>query len=223
MAVSSVSSNLGVSQAAVAATTTNPNGTMNRDDFMKLLVAQLQNQDPEQPADSKELITQLSQLTSVEKLVTMNDTLAHLELGLASLANTQVSGLVGKHVSADTKSVFVADSGTASVPYSLAGRADKVVITLRDADGAVVRREELGSTFPGSRTFTWDGMGADGNRVPVGRYTVEVSASTTAGGPVAASTAVSGLVTSIDYAKGYPEIVIGEARVMLGDVTSIAQ
>jgi flagellar basal-body rod modification protein FlgD len=153
----------------------------------------------------------------------MNDTLGQVEMGLASVANTQVSNLVGKRVEADTKSVFVADSGAASVPYTLDGRAEKVVITMRDADGAVVRRQELGSTFPGSRTFTWDGLDNNGDRVPVGRYTIEVAAENATGGAVGASTRVAGNVTSIDYSKGYPELVIGEARVMLGDVTSIGQ
>jgi flagellar basal-body rod modification protein FlgD len=219
--VANVSSSLGVQQQQpVVRTGTNE---LQRDDFMKLLVAQLKNQDPENPADSKELITQLSQLTSVEQLVAMSDKLSQLEVGLASVANTQVSDIVGKRVEAETKSVFLADTGSSSVPYTIDGRAQEVTITLRDADGTIVRKQTLGPTFPGSRSFTWDGNDDGGQRLPVGRYTVEVAAKNATGGVVGASTRVSGDVTSIDYSKGYPELVVGEARVMLGDVTSIGQ
>lgn len=194
---------------------------MGRDAFMKLLVAQLRNQDPQSPVDSKEFITQLSQLTSVEQLITMSDRLASLEVGMASLANTQVSSIVGKHVDAESKSVLLMDTGGASVPVTLAGRAANVTATFRNEAGEVVGKVELGDTFPGTRAVTWDGTGTNGERAPAGRYTVTLTATDAAGRPVDASTRVSGVVSEISYANGYPEVVIGEARVMLGDVTSI--
>ena len=218
MAVSNVSSsNLG---GMTAQKQGDLNG-MGRDAFMKLLVAQLRNQDPESPVDSKDFITQLSQLTSVEQLVTMSDRLASLEVGMASLANTQVSGLVGKTVEAETKSVYLDDAGSASVPITLGARAAKVTATFRNADGEIVGKVELNDTFPGTRSVSWNGIGPDGERVPPGRYTVEVSATDAANRPVDASTRIRGEVREISYANGYPEVVIGEARVMLGDVTSI--
>jgi flagellar basal-body rod modification protein FlgD len=218
MAVSNVSSsNLG----GMTAQKQGDMNAMGRDAFMKLLVAQLRNQDPEAPVDSKEFITQLSQLTSVEQLVTMSDRLASLEVGMASLANTQVAGIVGKTVVAETKSVNIEDGGSASVPVTLGSRAAKVVATFRNDAGEVVGKVELGDTFPGARSISWNGIGPDGVRVPAGRYRVEVSATDAAGRPVDANTRIRGQVSEISYANGYPEVVIGGARVMLGDVTSI--
>jgi flagellar basal-body rod modification protein FlgD len=218
MAVSNVSSsNLG----GMTAQRQGDMNAMGRDAFMKLLVAQLRNQDPEAPVDSKEFITQLSQLTSVEQLVTMSDRLASLEVGMASLANTQVAGIVGKTVVAETKSVNLEDGGSASVPVTLGSRAAKVVATFRNDAGEVVGKVELGDTFPGTRSLSWNGIGPDGVRVPAGRYRVEVSATDAAGRPVDANTRIRGQVSEISYANGYPEVVVGGARVMLGDVTSI--
>ena len=218
MAVSNVSSsNLG----GMTAQRQGDMNAMGRDAFMKLLVAQLRNQDPEAPVDSKEFITQLSQLTSVEQLVTMSDRLASLEVGMASLANTQVAGIVGKTVVAETKSVNLEDGGTASLPVTLGSRAAKVVATFRNDAGEVVGKVELGDTYPGTRSISWNGIGPDGVRVPAGRYRVEVSATDAAGRPVDANTRIRGQVSEISYANGYPEVVVGGARVMLGDVTSI--
>lgn len=214
----------GVSSANLGGMTAEKQGDLNgmgRDAFMKLLVAQLRNQDPNAPVDSKEFITQLSQLTSVEQLITMSDRLASLEVGMASLANTQVSSIVGRNVDAESKSVYLGDTGSTSVPVTLAGRAANVIATFRNEAGEVVGKIQLGDTFPGTRSITWDGTGADGQRAPAGRYTVSVTATDASGRPVEANTRVSGVVREISYANGYPEVVIGEARVMLGDVTSI--
>jgi len=218
MAVSNVSSsNLG----GMTAQRQGDMNAMGRDAFMKLLVAQLRNQDPEAPVDSKEFITQLSQLTSVEQLVTMSDRLASLEVGMASLANTQVAGIVGKTVVAETKSVNLDEGGSASVPVTLGSRAEKVTVTFRNDAGEVVGKVQLGDTFPGTRSVSWNGIGPDGVRAPAGRYRVEVTATDAAGRPVDANTRIRGQVSEISYANGYPEVVVGGARVMLGDVTSI--
>jgi flagellar basal-body rod modification protein FlgD len=195
---------------------------LGKDAFMKLLLAQLKNQDPNAPTDYKEMVTQLSQLTSVEQLVTMSNRLANVEVGLASIANSQSADLAGKNVQADVKAVWLGDQGTANVPFTLEGRASKVTLTIRDADGRVVRRQELGDTFPGTRAWTWDGRSDAGDRLPAGRYRIDVAAQSSAGTPVGASTRVSGRVDRVTFANGYPELVIGEARMLLGDVVSIA-
>jgi flagellar basal-body rod modification protein FlgD len=62
----------------------NPKGEMGKDAFLKLLVAQLKNQDPLAPSDGKEMAAQLAQFTSVEQLVSMNDTLAQIRDALRS-------------------------------------------------------------------------------------------------------------------------------------------
>jgi flagellar basal-body rod modification protein FlgD len=195
---------------------------LGRDAFMKLLVAQLKNQDPNAPTDYKEMVTQLAQLTSVEQLVTMSNRLANVEVGLASIANAQSADLAGKAVQAEVKGVWLGDQGTANVPFTLEARASKVTITIRDANGRVVRRQELGDTFPGTRAWTWDGRSDAGDRLPAGRYRIEVAAEASTGTPVGVSTRISGRVDQVSFRNGYPELVVGEARVLLGDVVSIA-
>lgn len=60
----------------------NPLGSMGKDDFLKLLVAQMRNQDPLSPSDGKEMAAQLAQFSSVEQLVTVNDTLSQIQSAL---------------------------------------------------------------------------------------------------------------------------------------------
>lgn len=192
---------------------------------MQLLVAQLKAQDPLDPMDSRDFITQLSQLTGVEQLTTVADRVAALEIATAGMANTQVASLVGKSVTADASSLRIDEMGSATSAYQLDAAAHETTVTIRDAQGRVIRTMQLGEGFPGAHTLTWDGNDDSGARVPPGRYTFEVAAKDAAGNPVGSSTRITGLVSGISYEHGYPELVVGEAeaRILLGDVVSISQ
>ena len=196
-------------------------GAMGRDAFMKLLVTQLQNQDPLDPMDAREMVSQLSELTSVEKLAAIEHRLTALEIASAGMANTQVSSLVGKTVTADASSLRLEEAGSVNGVYRLEGSSEKTTITIRDESGRAIRTVEAGAMYPGERSFTWDGNDDSGTRMPPGRYTMEIRAESAQGTPVSVSTEITGTVTSVSYENGYPELLVGEARLLLGDVTSI--
>lgn len=193
-----------------------------REAFMQLLVAQMKAQDPLDPMDSRDFITQLSQLTGVEQLTTVADRVASLEIATAGMANTQVASLVGKTVTADASSLRIEEMGQASSSYTLTSEAAATTITIKDPSGHVVRTMELGPGAAGAHAVTWDGNDDAGNRLPAGRYTYEVSAKNAAGNPVAAETKVTGIVSGITYEHGYPELMVGDTQVLLGDVVSIS-
>jgi len=198
-------------------------GQLDRDAFMKLLVTQLQNQDPLDPMDAREMVTQLSQLSSVEELVAIEGRIGALEVGIASLANTQVAGIVGQTVTADGGNLTLAQRGGASAVVTLEGRADTLDIMIKDAEGNLVRTMTESDVRPGSHSFAWDGNNEAGDRMPAGRYTVEVSARSPSGGVVVAHTRYSGRATGVSYENGYPELLVGDARILLGDVVSIEE
>jgi flagellar basal-body rod modification protein FlgD len=194
---------------------------MGKDTFMRLLVAQMQNQDPMKPMDSREMISQLSDLTSVEQLTGIGDRLAALEIATAGMANTQVASVVGRNVLADGSGVRLSETGPVGSVYRLDGSAKDVKVEVRDRAGKLVRTMDLGAQFPGSHEVSWDGLADDGSRLPPGRYSFEVSAVDDAGNPVSSSFDIEGVVSGISYENGYPELLIGAARVLLGDVQRI--
>ena len=196
-------------------------GAMGRDDFMKLLITQMQNQDPLDPMKAEQMVSQLSELTSVEELVAIEGRMQALEVGIASVANTQVSGLVGKTATADGSMLRLVEGEGASSSFQLAQGADEVTVTIRDANGNAVRTLDLGAQPAGNVDFDWDGLDENGQPMEAGRYRMEISAKNANGQSVSVDTDVTGIVTSVDYEGGYPELVIGERRVALGDVQSI--
>lgn len=206
-----------------ATQTPDPAGALGRDAFMQLLVAQLHNQDPMDPLDARDFVTQLSQLTGVEELTKVGSRIQNLEVAMAGMANTQTSDLVGKQIEATGDTVLLSDLGGATSSAQLSGPAKSVTVEIQDASGQVVRTIKYGETPAGELPIEWDGNMEDGSRAPAGRYTVVVKAADQNGKPVDVSTEVSGVVSSVSYEHGYPELVVGDRRVALGNVTSIGR
>lgn len=200
---------------------TAPKSTLDRDAFLRLLVMQLQNQDPLDPMDAREMVTQLSELTGVEKLESIEAQLMSLQIASAGMANVQASGLVGRTVTADLSALRVEEAGEATGAFTLEGSAQNVTITVFDEDGSVLRTIDAPGGPAGSYTYTWDGLDDEGNRVAPGRYRVEISAKSESGAPVGVRSEARGMVTAVTYEGGFPELQIGETRVLLGDVKSI--
>ncbi|HEX6240440.1 MAG TPA: FlgD immunoglobulin-like domain containing protein [Polyangiales bacterium] len=196
---------------------------LGKDDFMKLLIAQLKNQDPEQPVDAKEMVTQLAQLGSVEQMTNMVTEMKSLQLATTSMANHQASSLVGKSIEANGSKLYLGDAGGAASGINLTLPAETVTLTVRDDKGQVVRTIEQSKTPAGISAVSWDGNNDNGERMPKGQYTLTVEAKNKDGGPVVADAKIRGLVSSVSYEQGFPELVVGEARVALANVTSIKQ
>lgn len=192
-------------------------------DFMKLLIAQLQNQDPESPVDTKELVTQLSQLTSVEKLSTMSDKLDALTQATNGMAANQSAGLIGKKVEGSNDTVHLDATGGASTAVNFRAGADTVSVKVLNDAGRTVRTLNLGPQKQGTVDVKWDGEGDNNERAPAGTYRIVVDAKDGQGSPVDTDTKVSGVVTGVSYEHGTPELVLGTARVPLSNVTSIGQ
>lgn len=206
---------------AVDHVTADQSSGVSRDAFMKLLVTQLQNQDPLDPMDSRQMVSQLTELTSVEQLLTIDHRLQALEVATAGLANTEVASLVGKTVTADSSALRLEGDGQVTSVYSLAGAADEVTIEIKDAEGNVVRTLSPGAQQSGMNEVTWDGLMEDGTRAPAGRYRMEIKAKDVDDHEIVATTEITGRVDGITYENGYPELLIGRARVLLGDVQAI--
>lgn len=228
MAISSSSFNAPTANAASTTTLGGTNGLEDRtssllsaDAFMKLLIAQLRNQDPQQPADSKEMITQLSQLSSVQELTNMRTQLENMTIATAGVSNQQAVGMVGRTVTASGDSARLDEMGQAEFGFNLGGPATSVEVTITNEAGEVVRTAQLGSMFPGERGFTWDGQTNQGTRAASGRYTITVKAVGENGQPVTSSTDVRGTVSGISYENGYPELIVGARRVMMGSIQQI--
>lgn len=199
----------------------NPTSQMGKQDFMKLLVAQLKNQDPLNPMDSREMITQLATLTSVERLTSLDQSLGLLRAETTGMAGMQATSLIGRKVTADANHLTLNAGGQAQATFTLTTPAKNVTVSIRDSAGNTVRTLELVDRGAGLHTFQWDGTDATGQRVADGTYGFALSAKSESGQPVAVSSSVTGVVSEVSFKSGSAELLVGDSRVAIGDVVSI--
>lgn len=198
---------------------------LSKDDFMKLLLAQMQNQDPLAPQDSKEYLAQLAQLSSLEQLENINDSISTMSIVEAAGTNSQTVNYIGKTVTIQSNELTVSESGkpTTEMSYELEADAESVDITITNESGTVVRTIKHGSKGTGRQTVEWDGKDNSGNPLPEGKYNFDIAAVGNDGEKVEGRTFVKGIVTAVTYENGYPEIQIGKAKATLGAVVSVDQ
>lgn len=144
--------------------------------FLKVLTAQMKNQDPLNPTDNAELTSQLAQISTVDGVNKMNKSMATLSTLFTSNQTLQAASLLGHQVMAEGSSLSLS-GGEALGGITLSGTADRVTVSILDANGAVVSNQELGKLDAGYTAFMWDGKAANGETLPEGDYTYSVNAS----------------------------------------------
>ena len=217
MAIQSINAPAAGGQAAE----TKSGGQVGRDDFLKLLIAQLQNQDPLSPMDNQEFAVQLAQFNSLEQLIGVNEKLDSLagQQGLASQFNT--ASLIGKQVVGRGNEINLGQSGGASMHYELASNAAKVTVKVLNANGAVVSQIDAGSQNAGAQSVNWNGQNSLGQSQAPGVYSFEVNAVDGAGNALPVIKQMRGVVTGVNLEGAVPILEIGQMRISMGAVTAI--
>ncbi|MCC6475830.1 hypothetical protein IT157_02135, partial [bacterium] len=194
-------------------------------DFLQMLMAQLQAQDPLSPLSGEEYAAQLAQFSSVQELQKIETALTQsLESNLLmtqSINSNLAAALAGKTVRAQTTTIDLAAAGSATMQFSLPSAATELSVDILDADGEVMRTISLTSHNAGDVSAQWDGRDADGVRVPEGSYSFRVNAKDADGNEITATTFVEGVVDAVNYENGLVTLMINGNSVSLGDVISI--
>jgi len=200
--------------------TTTGSSALGKDDFLKLLVTQLQNQDPLNPMDNTEFTAQLAQFSSLEELQNLNGAMETLHLSQKAIHNSQSLALIGKNVTAPGDRITLAADGADTLYYDLNADATDVIVHLYDSAGNLVASRDQGPLSAGRHTFAWDGSDGAGTLLSQGTYQVVVLAAGAAGKSVGATTLVAGQVQQVIFDGASPKLVIGDRRI---DFSSIQQ
>jgi flagellar basal-body rod modification protein FlgD len=190
-------------QAAAAASPSsaaNPLGGLTMNDFLTLMTAQLQNQDPLSPTDSNQFLAQLSELSTVEGISQMNTTMTSLSTSLLSSQALSSASLVGQSVLTPASSASYASGGTLSGAVQVPTGASSVTLTITNAAGAIVNQTAL-SPSSGLQSFAWNGTAENGSAAPSGTYNVNATA-IVGGTTEAATTLLDGTVQSVSLTSG---------------------
>ncbi|RQR28676.1 flagellar hook assembly protein FlgD [Burkholderia sp. Bp9143] len=140
--------------------------------FLKLLVTQLQNQDPTSPVDSSQMTSQLAQINTVSGIAQLNTSLTSLSTQLAAGQQTQAALLIGTNVLAPGNSVAVKSGAASPFGVSLTSDVSNLTITVKNSAGVVVNTINAGQQSAGTVPFNWTPTDTAGNALPDGKYTV---------------------------------------------------
>lgn len=149
---------------------------LGKNEFLNLLVAQLNNQDPLSPQSNGEFVAQLAQFSQVEGIDKLNTSMESMLSGYQSSQALQASSLVGRKVIVPTDKAMVDTSETFKASLNLPVSSSNVYVNIQDSAGATVNRINLGQQAAGNVSFMWDGKDASGKLMPPGTYKFEAQA-----------------------------------------------
>ena len=147
------------------------NDAASSDRFLKLLVAQIKNQDPMNPMDNAEVTTQMAQISTVDGITKLNATVQGLNGQFVQMQALQGASLVGRDVTVAGDKLAAVD-GVGQAAFDLSGAADRVDVEIVNGAGAVVDTLHLGAQSAGRHGFAWAGSGA----ANAGDYSFRVAA-----------------------------------------------
>jgi flagellar basal-body rod modification protein FlgD len=197
---------------------------LDKDAFLKLMLAQMKHQDPTNPLQSHEMAAQLASFTSLEQLSNINKTLEDMSKAQSPNSNHQALGLIGKKVSGDASKLSrVVGDTKHEVNFELLGDAQKVKLTINDDLGNTIRKIDLGEMKKGKNSIDWNGMTDDGMPARPGEYRISVDAQSSTGSKVFAKTAFEGRIKGLTYTPEGPVLLVGNQTVKLSEVRKIEE
>lgn len=190
--------------AAKAAATPSAAGTkttLGQADFLKLLTAQMSNQDPFNPVDNTQMIAQMAQFSSVAGISEMNTTLSSIATKLGATSSGDAMNYVGKTVLTEGKTAYPRAAGGIAGAVEVDAAATDVTVTIADKTGATLKTLALGPQSAGTINYDWDGKTDAGQDAGDGPYTVTASAAS-AGTTVSSRNLVWAPVQSVSLPSG---------------------
>jgi flagellar basal-body rod modification protein FlgD len=140
-----------------------------KDTFLKLLVTQMQNQDPLNPMDNSQFTSQIAQLNTVQGINKLNSTVAALQTQLQASQNLQSTSFIGRTVLVPGSN-FDLKNGSAQMGVDLTTASDSTMVQVKDLNGNVLRTFGIGAGVPGTNQISWDGKNKSGSLVSDGTY-----------------------------------------------------
>jgi flagellar basal-body rod modification protein FlgD len=202
------------------------NGTeMGKEDFLKLMLAQLRNQDPLSPMEGTEFASQLAQFTSLEQLMNLNDSMdtsinANFMLS-QSINNTLAATLIGKEVKLNGNSFQNNGQDNTTLGYNLSTSASSVTVKIYNESGVLVKTIENAPKNSGDNKLIWDFTDNEGNSVSEGKYTFKVEPKDAESNLMSYSTYVLGKIDGVKFTENGTMLVVNGAQYSLSDIMEI--
>ncbi|NUM87592.1 MAG: hypothetical protein HUU37_00170 [Bdellovibrionales bacterium] len=194
---------------------------MGKDDFLKLMSAQLKNQDPMNPLKNEQMAAQLAQFSALEQMMNVNQNLEKMQQSQKPQDNVLAASLIGKSIVTDSAKFNYDRQTEPLVKYDLPADAKSVTVSIVNQKGEIVREYDLGAQKAGKNSVRWDGKNTKGGANDKGEYSFRVNATDDKDQPIKVATSTAGLVTGVVFEQGKPYLLVGETKVPFDGVDRI--
>lgn len=209
---------LGVAQAPKTSSTK----TLGQEDFLKLMTAQMQNQDPFKPMENGEFIAQMAQFSTVTGITELRDSFRELAGSLYSNQAFQAASMVGREVLVPNGRGELSHEGTLKGAVELPHAVSNLNIGIYDLSGRLVRTVELGRQPEGMAEFSWDGLTEEGEWAPAGSYAIRAEG-VEGGTNTAYDVLIAAQVNSVSLPKSGGELTLDVEGLGLVDLSQVRQ
>jgi flagellar basal-body rod modification protein FlgD len=194
----------------------------NFDEFLQLLTTQLQNQNPLDPLDTNQFTQQLVEFAGVEQQINMNTNLQTLISMQQTSEATSALQLVGSTVTVGGQTATLSNATGSSAIWNLTAASPATAnLTITNSSGQTAFTGTM-ALNAGSQSFSWNGMGSNGQTWPDGTYNLTVTATGANGQTVNVSSQVQGVVSAVNTNVNPPTLTVGGQTVQISQVTSIS-
>jgi len=180
---------------------------LGEDEFLKLMLTQLQHQDPFQPMENGEFIAQMAQFSSVQGINTMADSMQQLTESFSANQALQAASLVGHDVLVGNNFAGLKNGDSIEGSFELFASTGAATINIYDTSGNLVHQDYLGQKAAGQHSFSWDGALSDGSQAPEGTYEIRVDYST-GDGTAAADVFIQSTIQSVNFAANGSQVIL---------------
>jgi len=194
--------------------------SLSNDDFMTLLLVELQNQDPTEPTDTEQILTQTSQLATLEATDNTNKALEDLANTLAASSDFSAISAIGKTADLGSNAITYVEGEDSTFEIYFPSDIDYGNVEILDNNGNILKTIPAESGEAGVYTYTWDGTDTAGNSVDEGIYYVTASYTNSEGESL--DTRVGTYpIESVRFDEGTTYVKVGSGYVPLENVVEI--
>jgi len=149
---------------------------LGKNQFMELMIAQMENQNPLEPQDNGEFISQLAEFSSLEEMQKLTGTVDNFATQYQSTQALQASAMVGRTVLVPATESPLSADGSISGIIELPESTGSLIVNIYNGSGELVNNFNMGQQVAGTVPFVWDGTNSDGEYMPYDEYTFKVEA-----------------------------------------------
>ncbi|MFN3821476.1 MAG: flagellar hook assembly protein FlgD [bacterium] len=197
-----------------------------REEFLKILVAQMRYQDPLNPLSGTDFTAQLAQFSSLDELRNISQRLQEsvdADLLMArAVNNTMAASLIGKSVRALSDKVIFSGSDPARLTVYLPQAASSLNVEILSDTGQVLRTLTFPNPASGDLEINWDGRNQQGILLPPGEYSIRLNARGFGGETIEAIPIYQGKILAVRFEEGNPVLVVADRTIPFGSVFEIS-